>query len=274
MITTQSRVFVDGALIGLVDDPKELVAKIRSMRRQGVISTEVNCSYKEFNGDIIIHTDRGRARRPLIVLENGIPTVPDEEVQKLKNKSDKDHHLKHLASIVRNPASIRNIEKNKKIQDQQKAEKQRIENEYEKAKAPDPNVGYIEVALRNDETTNQSVNKGISELGREDLAFGTITRIQEILIKAIEKPKEYKLKEDEIILLSKLLMIVNSEFFTVSYVRGTVCRGAGICRLCRTGNPCPRSGGTRSRGACSGRTRSGGTRSGRAGCGTRGRRWH
>lgn len=56
------------------------------MRRQGVISTEVNCSYKEFNGDIIIHTDRGRARRPLIVLENGIPTVPDEEVQKLKNK--------------------------------------------------------------------------------------------------------------------------------------------------------------------------------------------
>lgn len=142
------------------------------------------------------------------------------EVQKLKNKSDKDHHLKHLASIVRNPASIRNIEKNKKIQDQQKAEKQRIENEYEKAKAPDPNVGYIEVALRNDETTNQSVNKGISELGREDLAFGTITRIQEILIKAIEKPKEYKLKEDEIILLSKLLMIVNSEFFTVSYVRG------------------------------------------------------
>jgi DNA-directed RNA polymerase subunit B' len=86
MITTKSRVFVDGALIGLVDDPKALVTQIRSLRRQGVISTEVNCSYKEFNGDIIIHTDRGRARRPLIVLENGAPTIPEEEVQKLKTK--------------------------------------------------------------------------------------------------------------------------------------------------------------------------------------------
>ena len=86
MISTQSRVFVDGALIGLVDDPKALVTQIRAMRRQGVISTEVNCSFKEFNGDIIIHTDRGRARRPLIVLQNGAPTIPDEEVQKLKNK--------------------------------------------------------------------------------------------------------------------------------------------------------------------------------------------
>jgi len=45
MIATESRVFVDGALIGLVEDPKDLVQKIRMMRRQGVISTEVNCSY-------------------------------------------------------------------------------------------------------------------------------------------------------------------------------------------------------------------------------------
>ena len=72
MDSAQSRVFVDGALIGLVEDPRNLISQIRTMRRQGVISTEVNCSYKEFNGDIIIHTDRGRARRPLIVLENGV----------------------------------------------------------------------------------------------------------------------------------------------------------------------------------------------------------
>lgn len=86
MIETKSRVFVDGALIGLVDDPKELVQKIRTMRRQGVISTEVNCSHKEFNGDIIIHTDRGRARRPLIVLHEGKTLISDDDLQKLKNK--------------------------------------------------------------------------------------------------------------------------------------------------------------------------------------------
>ncbi|MBN1166626.1 MAG: DNA-directed RNA polymerase subunit B [Methanospirillaceae archaeon] len=84
MITTKSRVFVDGALIGLTDSPKELVERIRLMRRQGAISTEVNCSYKEFNGDVIIHTDRGRARRPLIVLSDGRPLISDDDLAKLK----------------------------------------------------------------------------------------------------------------------------------------------------------------------------------------------
>ncbi|MBP1929382.1 DNA-directed RNA polymerase subunit B' [Methanolinea mesophila] len=82
----QARVFVDGALIGLVDDPRSLVGNIRAMRRQGGISTEVNVSYKEFNNDVIIHTDRGRARRPLVVLQNGKPVVGNEDLEKLRKK--------------------------------------------------------------------------------------------------------------------------------------------------------------------------------------------
>jgi len=85
----QSRVFVDGALIGLADDPSALVSQIREMRRQGALSTEVNVSYKQFNNDVVIHTDRGRARRPLIVLANGKPLISDEEIEKLrKNEID------------------------------------------------------------------------------------------------------------------------------------------------------------------------------------------
>lgn len=82
----KSRVFVDGALIGLVDDPKSLVAQIRTMRRQGAFSAEVNVSHKEFNGDVIIHTDRGRARRPLIVLQKGQPLISEEDIERLKKK--------------------------------------------------------------------------------------------------------------------------------------------------------------------------------------------
>jgi DNA-directed RNA polymerase subunit B' len=82
----KSRVFVDGALIGLADDPQALVAQTRAMRRQGALSTEVNVSYKEFNNDVIIHTDRGRARRPLIVLHNGKPLITPDEIEKLKKK--------------------------------------------------------------------------------------------------------------------------------------------------------------------------------------------
>jgi DNA-directed RNA polymerase subunit B' len=82
----KARVFVDGALIGLIDDPKAFVTQIRNMRRQGAISTEVNISHKEFNNDVVIHTDRGRARRPLIVLQNGKPLMSSDEIDKLSRK--------------------------------------------------------------------------------------------------------------------------------------------------------------------------------------------
>jgi len=82
----KARVFVDGALIGLIDDPKAFVTQIRNMRRQGAISTEVNISHKEFNNDVIVHTDRGRARRPLIVLHNGKPLMSSDEIEKLNRK--------------------------------------------------------------------------------------------------------------------------------------------------------------------------------------------
>ena len=98
----KARVFVDGALIGLVDDPKAVVSQIRNMRRQGALSTEVNVSHKEFNNDVIIHTDRGRARRPLIVIQNGRPLITEDELQKLRNKEiDFDYFIqKGLVELI------------------------------------------------------------------------------------------------------------------------------------------------------------------------------
>ena len=92
----KSRVFVDGALIGLVEDPKTLVDHIRAMRRQGSIAPEVNVSYKEYNGDVVLLTDRGRARRPLIVLKDGEPLITEEDIKKLEKKEiDFAHFVKH-----------------------------------------------------------------------------------------------------------------------------------------------------------------------------------
>jgi len=84
-VEKKSRVFVDGALIGLTDEPEGLVQRVRQMRRQGLISTEVNCSHKVFNGDVIIHTDRGRARRPLIVIKDGLPTIKQSDLDNMEN---------------------------------------------------------------------------------------------------------------------------------------------------------------------------------------------
>jgi DNA-directed RNA polymerase subunit B' len=91
----KARVFVDGALIGLVDDPMALVSQLRNLRRQGAVSIEINVSYKEFNNEVVIHTDRGRARRPLIVIQNGKPIMTVEEIEKLaRSEIDFDYFIR------------------------------------------------------------------------------------------------------------------------------------------------------------------------------------
>ncbi|QSZ66853.1 DNA-directed RNA polymerase subunit B [Methanofollis aquaemaris] len=84
----KSRVFLDGSLIGLVENPKELVDKARAMRRHGAVSAQVNIAYEEFNGDVVINTDRGRARRPLIVLKDGKPLITNDDLAHLQNNDE------------------------------------------------------------------------------------------------------------------------------------------------------------------------------------------
>ena len=94
-----ARVFVDGALIGKVDDGDKFTRHFRQMRRSGDVSTEVNISYKDYANEIIINTDRGRARRPLIVVENGVPAVTNEDIEKVKSGVYDFHSLVRQGKI-------------------------------------------------------------------------------------------------------------------------------------------------------------------------------
>src|SRR5437879_1818204 len=58
--TQLTRVYVNGDLVGLHEDPKNLVAEIRERRRSGLLSHEVNVRYDENMGEIIINCDEGR----------------------------------------------------------------------------------------------------------------------------------------------------------------------------------------------------------------------
>ncbi|MHB8605321.1 MAG: DNA-directed RNA polymerase subunit B [Thermoplasmatota archaeon] len=80
-----ARVYVNGDLAGLHENPKELVEKIRQRRRQGLLTNEVNVRYDESTNDVIINCDAGRARRPLIVVRDGRPLVSDEHLKDLRD---------------------------------------------------------------------------------------------------------------------------------------------------------------------------------------------
>ena len=71
-------VYLDDVYIGTVERAKEFVAKVRDDRRTGKIPGIINIGYNEDFDEIAIDTTRGRARRPLIVVENGKSKLTDE----------------------------------------------------------------------------------------------------------------------------------------------------------------------------------------------------
>ncbi|MFB6113740.1 MAG: DNA-directed RNA polymerase subunit B [Halodesulfurarchaeum sp.] len=80
-----AKVYVNGSLVGTHPDPRGLAAQIREARRRGDVSEMVNVSVNERTDEVIVNADSGRARRPLLVVEDGEPLVTEEEVTALRN---------------------------------------------------------------------------------------------------------------------------------------------------------------------------------------------
>ncbi|WP_436930422.1 DNA-directed RNA polymerase subunit B [Halosimplex halobium] len=82
--TREAKVYVNGSLVGTHPDPHQLADQIRQARRRGDVSEMVNVSVKDRTREVIVNADAGRARRPLLVVEDGEPLASDEEVEALK----------------------------------------------------------------------------------------------------------------------------------------------------------------------------------------------
>ncbi|HIH44729.1 MAG TPA: DNA-directed RNA polymerase subunit B, partial [Candidatus Methanoperedenaceae archaeon] len=81
----KARVFLDGELIGSIDNAKTFVEDFRKKRRQGIIPKQANIAHFADTQEIIINSDSGRARRPVIVVENGKSRVTEEHIENLSN---------------------------------------------------------------------------------------------------------------------------------------------------------------------------------------------
>nr|URH29180.1 RNA polymerase subunit B' [Halapricum sp.] len=79
-----AKVYVNGSLVGTHPDPEQLAEQIRQARRRGEVSEMVNVSVKDRTDEVIVNADAGRARRPLIVVEDGEPLLTEREVELLE----------------------------------------------------------------------------------------------------------------------------------------------------------------------------------------------
>ena len=81
----ESKVYVNGSLVGTHPNPEQLADHIRQARRRGDISEMVNVAVNGRTDEVIVNADAGRARRPLLVVENGEPLISEAEIEALEN---------------------------------------------------------------------------------------------------------------------------------------------------------------------------------------------
>ncbi|MFC7155759.1 DNA-directed RNA polymerase subunit B [Halomarina halobia] len=94
-----AKIYVNGSLVGTHPDPHKLASDIRQARRRGDVSSMVNVSVKDRTDEVIINADAGRARRPLIVVENGEPRVTDEDIEAMEAGGIAFHDLVQTGAI-------------------------------------------------------------------------------------------------------------------------------------------------------------------------------
>lgn len=77
-------VYMNGKFIGTVNDAKEFTKQVITERRKGTLSKNVNIYRNEELNQIQIESSRGRARRPLIVIKDGKPTLTNDHIKQVR----------------------------------------------------------------------------------------------------------------------------------------------------------------------------------------------
>ncbi len=79
-----SEVYLDGRFIGEVEDNNNFMSQIKTERRKGIITNNLNIRYNNSTDEIYIETKKGRLRRPLILVKDGIPLLNEKHIKQLQ----------------------------------------------------------------------------------------------------------------------------------------------------------------------------------------------
>ena len=86
-ISEYTKIFVNGILCGVLDNPIETIELFKLYRRIGVIPTYNSISFSYNTNEIYIYTDSGRLTRPLFYVKEGMPSWGNKKTMKIINES-------------------------------------------------------------------------------------------------------------------------------------------------------------------------------------------
>lgn len=81
-----AEVYLNNKFLGDIENPQDFVQKLVDSRRKGELSTNLNVSYNHEKDEVRIENQRGRVRRPLIVVKDGKPLLNERHIQQLEKK--------------------------------------------------------------------------------------------------------------------------------------------------------------------------------------------
>jgi len=77
-------VYLNKKYVGDVDTPEDFVKNIVDERRKGKITNDMNVFHNEKTNEVLVECSKGRVRRPLIVVKNGMPMLTEREISQLE----------------------------------------------------------------------------------------------------------------------------------------------------------------------------------------------
>src|SRR3989338_5987859 len=79
-----AEVYLNSKFVGAIDNPIEFSQKIREERRKGIVAETVNVYYNDKMNEVQIESSKGRARRPLIIVKDGVPLLTEKHMKQLE----------------------------------------------------------------------------------------------------------------------------------------------------------------------------------------------
>ena len=79
-----TEIYLNGRYIGTVDEAQSFVDDVKDMRRKAALADDVNVYHDLEANEVLLFSDEGRARRPLIIVKGGKPLLTEKYLQQLR----------------------------------------------------------------------------------------------------------------------------------------------------------------------------------------------